>query len=124
MITRRGLLAGLLAGVALPAFGEVIDRSPRPRTRGDAGAPVPSARGPVDSADLIAAAKLGGAVAFVLADATTGEVLEAREPVYRSADLTIVSREVPHDRIVDECIDALRARLCAGAPANQHTTDG
>lgn len=80
MITRRGLLAGLLAGVALPAFGEVIDRSPRPRTRGDAGAPVPSARGPVDSADLIAAAKLGGAVAFVLADATTGEVLEAREP--------------------------------------------
>ena len=48
-------------------------------------------------------------------------LLEAREPVYRSADLTIASRDVPHDRIVDECIDALRARLCAGdagSPAN------
>ena len=30
------------------------------------------------------------------------------------ADLTIASRDVPHDRIVDECIEALRARLCAG----------
>ena len=50
--------------------------------------------------------------------ATIGRLLEAREPVYQSADLTIASREVPHDRIVDECIDALRARLCAGAPVN------
>ena len=41
-----------------------------------------------------------------------------------SADLTISSRDVPHDRIVDECIDALRARLCAGGPAAQPTTDG
>src|ERR1700704_2003926 len=47
--------------------------------------------------------------------ATVGRLLEAREPVYRTADLTIGSRDVPHDRIVDECIDALRARLCAGA---------
>jgi shikimate kinase len=31
---------------------------------------------------------------------------------------------VPHDRIVDECIDALRARLCAAAPSAQPTTDG
>ena len=51
-------------------------------------------------------------------EATVSRLLEAREPVYRSADLTIASRDVPHDRIVDECIDALRARLCAGAPAN------
>ena len=50
--------------------------------------------------------------------ATVSRLLEAREPVYRTADLTIASRDVPHDRIVDECIDALRARLCAGAPAN------
>jgi shikimate kinase len=51
-------------------------------------------------------------------EATVSRLLEAREPVYRSADLTIASRDVPHDRIVDECIDALRARLCAGTPAN------
>ena len=56
--------------------------------------------------------------------ATVSRLLEAREPVYRTADLTIGSRDVPHDRIVDECIDALRARLCAGAPAAQPTTDG
>ena len=46
--------------------------------------------------------------------ATVSRLLEAREPVYQTADLTIGSRDVPHDQIVDECIDALRARLCAG----------
>ena len=56
--------------------------------------------------------------------ATVARLLEAREPVYQGADLTIASRDVPHDRIVDECIDALRARLCAGGPAAQQTTDG
>jgi shikimate kinase len=56
-------------------------------------------------------------------EATVSRLLEAREPVYQSADLTIASRDVPHDRIVDECIDALRARLCAGGPAAQPTTD-
>ena len=56
--------------------------------------------------------------------ATVSRLLEAREPVYRTADLTIGSRDVPHDRVVDECIDALRARLCAAAPSAQPTTDG
>ena len=56
--------------------------------------------------------------------ATVSRLLEAREPVYRTADLTIASRDVPHDRIVDECIDALRARLCVGSPSAQPTTDG
>jgi shikimate kinase len=56
--------------------------------------------------------------------ATVRRLLEAREPVYQSADLTIWSRDVPHDRIVDECIDALRARLCGGTAAAQPTPDG
>lgn len=56
--------------------------------------------------------------------ATVSRLLEVREPVYQMADLTIASRDVPHDRIVDECIDALRARLCAGSPSAQPTTDG
>jgi len=56
--------------------------------------------------------------------ATVSRLLEAREPVYQSADLTIWSRDVPHDRIVDECIDALRARLGGGAAAVQTTPDG
>jgi len=56
--------------------------------------------------------------------ATVSRLLEQRGPVYQTADLTIASRDVPHDRIVDECIDALRARLCPAAPSAQPTTDG
>jgi len=57
--------------------------------------------------------------------ATVSRLLELREPVYQSADLTIWSRDVPHERIVDECIEALRARLCGDAtPPDQQTTDG
>jgi shikimate kinase len=56
--------------------------------------------------------------------ATVSRLLEAREPVYQSADLTIWSRDVPHDRIVDECIDALRARLGGGAVAVSQATTG
>jgi shikimate kinase len=56
--------------------------------------------------------------------ATVSRLLEAREPVYQTADLTIWSRDVPHDRIVDECIDALRARLGGGAAANPQATTG
>src|ERR1700704_1513334 len=44
--------------------------------------------------------------------ATVGRLIEERDPVYRHADLTIWSRDVPHEKIVDECIDALHARLC------------
>jgi shikimate kinase len=44
--------------------------------------------------------------------ATVGRLIEEREPVYQGADLTIWSRDVPHDRIVEECIDALHAMLC------------
>ena len=57
-------------------------------------------------------------------EATVSRLLEQREPVYQNADLTIASRDVPHDRIVDECIDALRARLGGGAAAVQPTQDG
>ena len=49
--------------------------------------------------------------------ATVSRLLEAREPVYQSADLTIWSRDVPHEKIVEECIEALHAKLCGGAAA-------
>ena len=51
--------------------------------------------------------------------ATVGRLMNEREPIYRFADLTIASRDVPHDKIVDECIEALYARLCGkgGSPA-------
>src|ERR1700722_13636723 len=40
-----------------------------------------------------------------------------REPFYQHADLTIWSRDVPHEKIVDECIEALHLRLCGEAAA-------
>jgi shikimate kinase len=48
--------------------------------------------------------------------ATVSRLISEREPTYQHADLTISSREVPHDRIVDECIDALHAKLVNPAP--------
>jgi shikimate kinase len=49
--------------------------------------------------------------------ATVSRLLEAREPVYQHADLTIWSRDVPHEKIVDECMDALHTLLCGGGAA-------
>jgi shikimate kinase len=53
--------------------------------------------------------------------ATLRALMQTRYPVYALADLTVQSREVAHDRIVDEIIAALRARLDqpAGAAAAQ-----
>jgi shikimate kinase len=44
-----------------------------------------------------------------------GRLIEEREPVYQRADITIWSRDVPHEKIVDECIEALHAHLCGSA---------
>ena len=43
--------------------------------------------------------------------ATVDRLLGEREPVYQNAEITIWSRDVPHERIVDECFDALHAWL-------------
>jgi shikimate kinase len=42
---------------------------------------------------------------------TIGRLIAEREPFYQHADLTIWSRDVPHEKIVDECVEALHARL-------------
>ena len=44
--------------------------------------------------------------------ATIGRLIAEREPVYRQADLTISSRDIPHDKIVDETVAALYEFLC------------
>jgi shikimate kinase len=49
-------------------------------------------------------------------EATVNRLLGEREPVYGTADLTILSRDVPHDKIVDECMEALHTKLCAATP--------
>jgi len=45
-------------------------------------------------------------------EATVGRLIREREPVYQQADLTIWSRDVPHEKIVEECIEALHRHLC------------
>jgi shikimate kinase len=47
--------------------------------------------------------------------ATVERLIVEREPVYQRADITIASRDVPHEKIVDECIDALH-RLLSASP--------
>jgi shikimate kinase len=47
--------------------------------------------------------------------ATLRQLMQEREPLYALADLTVQSRDVPHDKIVDEIVDAVAIHL--GAPA-------
>ena len=50
-------------------------------------------------------------------EATVTRLITEREPLYQTANLTIASRDVPHEKIVDECVDALHAYLCgSGMP--------
>jgi shikimate kinase len=55
--------------------------------------------------------------------ATVERLLVEREPIYQKADVTIWSRDVPHEKIVDECIEALHAKLCGGGPIPTETPD-
>jgi shikimate kinase len=45
--------------------------------------------------------------------ATLRELLAAREPIYAQADLTVESREVPHEAVVNEIVGALTAFLAS-----------
>jgi shikimate kinase len=47
--------------------------------------------------------------------ATLRKLMQEREPLYALADLTVQSRDVPHDKIVDEIVDAVAIHL--GVPA-------
>jgi len=50
--------------------------------------------------------------------ATLRKLLDEREPVYALADLTVQSRDVLHDKIVDEIVSGLAGQMrvaCAGA---------
>ena len=71
MLNRRAILIGLLA-TALPVWAEAPLTSQRPLRRGQ------KVRAPqADVAELLAEAKLGGIVAYVVANAATGGVIES-----------------------------------------------
>lgn len=78
-LTRRAMIGGLLAGWGAGAHGEAPLRSPLPppRPTGLSAAGM-ALSGPPPEA-IIAEAKLGGTVSYVLADARTGAILAERE---------------------------------------------
>jgi shikimate kinase len=53
--------------------------------------------------------------------ATIGRLIEERHPVYELADITIASRDVLHEKIVEECMAALHAHLCGANEATGET---
>jgi shikimate kinase len=54
--------------------------------------------------------------------ATLQQLIDARYPIYALADFTVQSREVPHDKIVDEIVAVLHARpLPQGTVATDST---
>ncbi|MGZ5916480.1 MAG: hypothetical protein ACXWJ4_04030, partial [Methyloceanibacter sp.] len=49
-------------------------------------------------------------------------LMQERYPVYAEADITVVSRDVPHEMIVNEVVEALSYKL--GCPARPAATAG
>jgi len=47
------------------------------------------------------------------------ELMATREPIYAQADITVQSREVPHDAVVTEITEALAAFFSASPPRGQ-----
>lgn len=78
MVSRRFVLGGVIAGLASPALAEGLAVSPRPLARPSAG--TASVKAAPEAGALIEAAKLGGDVGYVVADARSGKILEAVNP--------------------------------------------
>jgi shikimate kinase len=56
--------------------------------------------------------------------ATLRQLIDQRYPIYALADLTVQSREVPHDKIVDEIVDALAGRTGTSWVASSASVEG
>ncbi|MPZ39013.1 MAG: shikimate kinase [Rhizobiales bacterium] len=55
---------------------------------------------------------------------TLRQLIDARYPIYGLADFTVQSREVPHDKIVDEIVAMLGARPLPRSAATSDATKG
>lgn len=51
-------------------------------------------------------------------EGTMRALMEKRHPVYALAELTVLSREVPHETVVDDIMEALRQHLLAPGAAS------
>jgi D-alanyl-D-alanine carboxypeptidase/D-alanyl-D-alanine-endopeptidase (penicillin-binding protein 4) len=76
-LTRRFVLGGLMAGVGHAAWGEGMTRSVRPIARAKGF----SATSASEADALVARARLGGKVSFMVTNARTGRLLETHNPV-------------------------------------------
>ena len=52
---------------------------------------------------------------------TLRRLIDERYPVYAEAELTVESRDVPHETIVDEIVEGLRGRIAPEAAAPEST---
>ena len=126
-LTRRGILAGLLAGAATPLWAEVPGIAPArsllPRQRGDSGA---TRSDPVTAESLIEAAKLGAAtIGFVLADAQTGQILDSRDATTALPPASVmksVTAAYALDRLAPD--HRFATRLLATGPLQDGTLQG
>ncbi|MDR3465232.1 MAG: shikimate kinase [Xanthobacteraceae bacterium] len=50
---------------------------------------------------------------------TIRRLIEIRYPLYQEADLTVLSRDEPHEKVVSDCVDALYGALCRGDASAQ-----
>ncbi|MEM9476683.1 MAG: D-alanyl-D-alanine carboxypeptidase/D-alanyl-D-alanine-endopeptidase [Pseudomonadota bacterium] len=83
-ISRRGVIAGLLASGASPVLARAPEVSVRPPPRGVVAAAQPAPPlAPPPYAGLLEKAGLGGPTCFAVADAKGGDMLEAHEPAAR-----------------------------------------
>lgn len=76
-LTRRAILGGMLGSAATQVWAEAPTASRRPPPRGQ-GTPPPVVTA---AEDLVRRAGLGGETSFAVADARTGQILEARQPL-------------------------------------------
>lgn len=81
MVSRRAFLTGALTSLGAVALAEAPERSPFPvqRPEGFSRRAVPS----ID--EILSDAGLSGRIGFAVADATTGEMLEVRHPLFPMA---------------------------------------
>ena len=125
-ISRRWVLAGLMASVAVPGRAEAPKTSPRPPMRPGAVVPPRSeALGTGGAEALVAAAKLTGATGFVVAETQSGRVLESLD-----ADLALPPASVAKAMTAFYALDRLgpdfrfATRVLATGPVSGGRLDG
>lgn len=121
MLSRRVFLTSAPALAATAAFGGAPQTSLRPLVR-------PAdlfARSLPSGADLVAEAALGGRVGYAVADAATGEILEALHPLYPLPPASVakaVTAAYALDRLGPEF--RFRTRLMADGPVANGRLEG